>query len=251
LNQTSAVKGTRSFYLIAHRCNDISHINKAFRQKVNGIECDLWADEDKKWWVSHEGISKTDLIQWLTYIAKAEKRFKCQLAVIVFDIKSAEPITGLRDIINNHLPPGLPHIYSVANLDKAHIFAEIVPLLTSLEAIAVDEEDDPTEVAAFFKKIGALQCWYGNGITLVPLDGQFHDSMQHAARLRNSAAPFSKIYTWSIHRKESLRKYIVEDKVDGVIVGLNGFFTRPVSNALKIIRANEEVQLADRSSPLF
>ena len=211
----------------------------------------MWTDDEKKWWISHEGLEKTDLLEWLTYIGKAEQKFKRELSLIIFDIKSAEPLTGLRDVINNHLPAGLPHVYSVANLEKAHIFSAIVPLLNATEAIAVDEEDNPEEVAAFFKQIGATQCWYGNGITLVPLDGQFHDSMQKAATMRGSNAPFSKIYSWSIHRKKSLRKYIVEDKVDGLIVGLNGTFTRPVSNALSIIAGCDDVHLADRDSPLF
>jgi hypothetical protein len=173
------------------------------------------------------------------------------MSVIVFDVKSAEPFKEVRDIINEHLPSGLPHIYSTAKIDKAHIFADIVPLLNANEAIAIDEEDDPKEVAAFFNSIGATQCWYGNGITLIPINEEFHQSMQEAAPMRDSTGPFSKIYTWSVHREEALRKYIVEDKVDAVIVGLDGFFTEPVTNALKIIRNCEDVQLADRNTRLF
>lgn len=229
----------------------MAKINKAFRQKVNGMECDLWADEQSKWWISHDGSEKADLVEWLTHVGKAEKKFRRQLAVIIFDIKSAEPIAGVRDIINTHLPAGLPHIYSTAKLDKAPIFTAIVPLLTENEGIAIDEEDDPIKVAEFFREIGATQCWYGNGITLIPLNTEFHISMQEAAPIRDTTGPFSKIYTWSVHRKKALHKYIIEDKVDAVIVGLNNILTRPVSNALKIIEASNEVQLADRSSRLF
>jgi len=242
---------SRSFYLIAHGCNNISKINKAFRQKVNGIECDIWADDEKRWWVTHNGFGKTNLVRWLTHIGRAEKKFKRQLALIIFDIKCAEPIGGLREIINEHLPSGLPHIYSTAKINKAHIFSDIVPLLKANEGIAVDEEDDPKKVAAFFRHIGANQCWYANGITLIPLNDPFHASMRQAAHLRDSSRHFSKIYTWSVHRKEALRKYILEDKVDGVIVGLNGIFTKPVKNAMDIINASNDVQLADRNTPLF
>ncbi|MCW3108493.1 MAG: hypothetical protein JWQ09_2999, partial [Segetibacter sp.] len=101
------------------------------------------------------------------------------------------------------------------------------------------------------QKIGATQCWYGNGITLIPLNEQFHVSMQQAAPIRDSTGPFSKIYTWSVHRKKALHKYIMEDQVDGVIVGLNSVLTRPVSNALKIISGNTDIQLAGRNSRLF
>jgi hypothetical protein len=82
--------------------------------------------------------------------------------LIVFDVKTPMPFRGVRDIINSILPPDLPRIYSTARIDHAHIFAEIIPLLTPNEGIAIDEEDDTAAVAAFFKKIGATQCWYGN-----------------------------------------------------------------------------------------
>ena len=251
MNSINTEKVYRDFYLIAHGCNDIDKINKAFKQKVNGIECDLWADDEKKWWISHEGLEKTDIIEWLKHIKKAEQKHARELAVIIFDIKSAEPIKDIRELINLYLPTDLPHIYSTASLEKAHILAEIVPLLQQHEGIAIDEEDDPTEVAAYFEKIGAKQCWYGNGITLIPINDSFHEAMQQAAPIRDTTGPFSKIYTWSVHRKEALRKYILEDKVDGVIVGLNSLLTRPVSSALKIINQSEEVKLATRTTPLF
>lgn len=251
MTQTSTETGSRNFYLIAHGCNNLATIDKAFKQKVNGIECDVWADKRKKWWVSHGGTWKTDLLKWLTRIGEAEQKFNRELSIIVFDIKTPQSIKGLRDIINDTLPPGLPHVYSTAKLAKAHIFTEITPLLTTNEVIAIDEEDDPLEVAAFFKKIGATQCWYANGITLIPINDQFHSSMQRAAPLRDSKDPFSKTYTWSVHRKAALRKYIEQDKVDAVIVGLNNILTRPVSNALDIIYNNPKIQLATRKSPLF
>lgn len=247
-NQTQSF---RNFYLIAHRCNTIETIEKAFKQKVNGIECDLWADEEKKWWISHDGSEKTDLLEWLAHIEKAERKFQRELTVIVFDIKTPNSIREVRNVINEKLPASLHRVYSTAKIDKAYIFEEIVPLLNKNEVIAIDEEDEPGEVAAFFKKIGATQCWYGNGITLVPINSQFHESMQKAAPIRDSTGPFSKIYTWSVVRKEAIRKYIEEDKVDAVLVGLNTNLNRPVSSALKIISSNSNIRLADRSTPLF
>jgi hypothetical protein len=244
-------KAARSIFLIGHRCNDIPTIDKAFRQKVNGIECDLWADSKKKWWISHGGCKKRDLLEWLTYIGEAEEKFSRRLELIVFDIKSPQPFKGVRDLIQQILRPGLRVVYSTAKISKAHIFTDIVPLLTTNEVIAIDEEDDPKEVAEFFRKIGASQCWYGNGITLVPFDHLFHDSMKEASLLKNSTAPFSKVYTWSIHRRKSLYRYMIEDKVDAMIVGLDSFLTKPVSNAIKIISNNENVKLADNNTKLY
>ena len=251
MNTAFTTKETRHFYLIGHRCNTIERINKAFEQQVNGMECDLWVDDKKKWWISHEGIFKTDLIEWLSYIEKAEKKYNREMSLIIFDIKTPGPFAGTREIINKLLPHNLPRIYSTSSISKAYIFKDVVSLLTSIEGIAIDEEDDPKQVGAFFESIGASQCWYGNGITLIPLNEQFHISMKKAAPIRDSTGPFSKIYTWSVHRKAALRKYIEEDKVDGVIVALNNIFTNPVTNALSIIEANNEVELATRNSPLF
>lgn len=242
---------TRNFYLIGHACNDTDSIDKALKQKVNGIECDLWADDDKKWWISHDGLEKTDLVMWLSHIEKAEKKFKRPLSIIVFDVKSDEPFAGVRQIINEHLPTELPHIYSTAKIENAHIFLEIVPLLKPNEGIAIDEEDDPKKVAVFFRSINATQCWYGNGITLIPINEPFHEAMQNAVPIRDTTGPFSKIYTWTVHRSSALHKYINEDRVDGIMVGLNSFFIRPVSSALKIIRKNKELKLAERNTPLF
>jgi hypothetical protein len=75
--------------------------------------------------------------------------------------------------------------------------------------------------------------------------------MKEASLLKNSTAPFSKVYTWSIHRKKSLYRYIVEDKVDAMIVGLDGFLTKPVSNAIKIISHYNDIELADKNTELY
>jgi len=211
----------------------------------------LWADKNKKWWISHDGLLKTELTKWLSYIKKVDQKFDQQLSLIVFDVKSPLAIGSVRYMINDYLPPEIPRVYSTAKIEKAHIFKEIVNSLSQLEGISIDEEDDPHEVAKFFRDIGATQCWYGNGITLVPVNGQFHDSMRKASLLREDSAPFSKIYTWSVHRKSALYKYIIEDKVDGIIVGLDSILTRPVTNAIKIIEASDEVRLADRNSRLY
>lgn len=240
----------REFYLIAHGINDKAKIRRAFKQKVNGIECDLWCDSNKKWWISHDGIFKTDLVTWLDYIGEAESKYQRKLALIIFDTKQAEPYAGVRELINRHLPSDLPRVYSVAALDMAHIFRDVVGNLSQFEAISIDEEDDPEEVAAFFNDIGTTQCWYGNGITLFLVDNAYHDCMQKAASMRDTTGPFSKVYTWSIHHKEAMRKYILEDGVDGMMVGLNSLLTRPVSKAMKIIKRHN-ITLATRKTKLF
>jgi hypothetical protein len=74
--------------------------------------------------------------------------------------------------------------------------------------------------------------------------------MKEAVAIRDSSGAFSKVYTWSIHTEEPMKKYILEDKVDGMLVGLNSLLTRPITKALKIIRKNN-IPLADRNTLSF
>lgn len=241
---------SKPFYIVAHECNNRNKINRAFRQGANGIECDLWMDENGKWWVSHDGDSRTDLVQWLEHINIAEAKFRKKLAVLIFDIKCAEPLPALRQIINTCLPSDLPHVYSVAKLEMAHIFREVAPELTDMEAIAVDEEDDPEDVAAFFASIPTKRCWYANGITaFIPYNKRYHQSMQAAKPFRNNGS-FARIYTWTVVQKAAMKKYIYEDDVDAILVNLRRFFMRPVRVARRLIKKAPHRHLADRDTPI-
>lgn len=241
---------SRPFYIIAHECNTLKKINRALRQGANGIECDLWRDEEGRWWVSHDGDDKTDLVAWLQHIAVAENKFRRKLAVLVFDIKTAEPLAPLRQIINAHLPEDLAHVYSVAKLEMAHVFRAIAPLLTHLEAIAVDEEDSPEEVASFFESIPTRRCWYANGITaFIPYNRRYHLSLQAAKPLRD-AGVFARIYTWTVVQRAAMKKYIYDDDVDAILVNLRRFFMRPVRVARRIIKKAPHRHLAGRYTPI-
>ena len=173
-----------------------------------------------------------------------------RLALIVFDIKSQESFVPARTTINELLPVTVPRVYSTSNFEKAAIFPELIPLLHANEAVAIDEEDNPAKVEAFFKRHGAIQYWYGNGISYIPINKPFHTAMQKAASIRDSRTSFSKIYVWTIHRKRALVKYLLHDKVNGVMVDLNNFFTTPVKNALDIVNAHDELVLATYNTPL-
>ncbi|MBK7429517.1 MAG: hypothetical protein IPI62_00875 [Bacteroidetes bacterium] len=71
-------------YIIAHRCNDWK--TGRLYARVNGIEADFW-HEDGKWHVSHDGIVKQDLDEWLKTMAQLSKQYKEQFALLIFDIK--------------------------------------------------------------------------------------------------------------------------------------------------------------------
>jgi hypothetical protein len=55
----------RPIYVIGHRCNDIEDVTKAFENKANAVECDIWLDDDEIWWVNHDKFRTTKLLDWL------------------------------------------------------------------------------------------------------------------------------------------------------------------------------------------
>lgn len=249
MSEQSDLNNRREIYIIAHGCNSLSKIDKAIQQGANAIECDLWSD-GRKWWVSHGGLFKTDLANWLKHIADKEENLVTQLSLVVFDIKSQSSFTAARTIINALLPKGLPRLYSTPKIAKASIFLEFIPNLKPFEILGIDQEDNPAKVAAFFKQHGVSTFWYGNGISYIPINEPYHKAMQQAADIRDNQQSISKIYTWTVHRKSALRKYLLHDGVDGVMVDLNNFFTSPVRHALSIIRHSDSLVLATRTTPL-
>jgi hypothetical protein len=237
----------KEIFLIAHGCNDTKKIRKAINQGVNAIECDLWYDEGE-WTVSHDGIVKTDLLEWLDALKKESEVRK--FAVVIFDIKHSVALEKLRNIITGNINDQ-SRIYSIAKLNDAGIFLTIVKKLNANEGIAIDEEDDPHKVNDFFRNIGAERCWYGNGITLIPVNDTYHESMKKAAAIRDRNFSFSKIYTWTVNRKSAMKKYLSEDGVDGLMVDLDGFIFKPVTKAKKLIRSIDGLKLATSDSSLF
>jgi glycerophosphoryl diester phosphodiesterase len=237
----------REIYLIAHRCNSTSKVRKALQQGANAIECDL-SFSGNEWFVSHDGIKKNDLEEWLSNI----RTFKNEnLAMIIFDIKSENPIEPLYEIINKKLESDIPRIYSVSKLNHAKIFAPIVKSLKPNEGLCVDEENNPDEVKRYFQQLGVKRCWYGNGITIFPVNDVYHESMKKASVIRDTEGPFSRIYTWTVNRKSAMRKYIVEDGVDGLMVDLNGLFIKPIRKARKLIQSIPGLHLASKRSNPF
>jgi glycerophosphoryl diester phosphodiesterase len=237
----------RPFYLIAHACNSRKMVRKAFEQKVNAIECDVYFD--KKWFVSHDGLVKLDLVEWLQFLASLLEKYLC--TVVIFDIKNEGDFNFLRQTVEEHLPESLSRIYSVAKVEDAAIFKKAAYELKCYEGLSIDEEDNPEKVENYFSSINVKQCWYGNGMTLIPVNDTYHKSMKMASEIRDRGTSFSKIYTWTVNRKSSMRKYIIEDGIDGLMVDLDGILFKPVSKAKKLIRKIHWLRMAEKSDKLF
>jgi hypothetical protein len=88
---------------------------------------------------------------------------------------------------------------------------------------------------------------YGNGIDALVLSLEnYREALQKAGEIRDSSKGFFKTYTWTVERRITIRKYLTQSKVDGVMVNLNGFFKKPVRRSLKICE-KESLKLAGRS----
>jgi glycerophosphoryl diester phosphodiesterase len=227
---------TRKIFIIAHECNDLKKPLLAMEQGANAIECDVWADESGKWFISHDGSERQNLDQWLTATSEVAEKFVEQLSFIIFDIKKSIPLHDLIDKINKKLPPELSRIYSVAKIRDASVFADIIPLLNNADKLSIDGENDPDEVKNFFKSLNFSRCCYGNGVDSKFLNlEKHHSTLKEAARLRDSGN-FNLVYIWTVERKRTIRKSLTEDGVDAVMVNLNGKLIKPINRALKIIK---------------
>ena len=232
----SQVSKERKVYIIAHRCNDLEKPGKALLQGVNWIEADFW-HEDGKWHVSHDGIVKQDLDEWLKTKEKLSKQYKEQFALLIFDIKKKESISDLVKKVNTYLPADLNKVYSVSKIVNAEIFKEVASTLSALEMLSIDQEDQSLAVDSFFKSINFSRCLYGNGIDAMLLNVEnYQKALKRASEIRDSSGAFLKTYIWTIERKITIKTFFTDCNVDGVIVNLNTAFKKPVKRALKICR---------------
>src|SRR4051812_16832775 len=109
----------KSLYIIAHRCNDLKKPAKALKQGANAIECDVWIDDEMNLSISHNGLDKQNIDEWLRLIAELKKQYQDKFELIIFDIKKCAPITDLLNKTHQTLPSGLKIIYSTSKLEDA------------------------------------------------------------------------------------------------------------------------------------
>jgi hypothetical protein len=125
-------KRGRKVYVIAHKCNNIKKVRKAIRQGANGIECDLRNDEGK-WSISHDGISGEDIIYWLKEVTRMLQKKTNLISIIIFDIKKADSVITLLQMIHSYIPANISCVYSVPKISDAEVFPEAYKLLNRNE----------------------------------------------------------------------------------------------------------------------
>ena len=243
----------RPIYVIGHRCNDIEDVEKAFENKANAVECDVWHDDDDVWWVNHNKFRTTKLLDWLDEAKRISDIKGENFALINFDIKTAEKLGSLKTEINKKLPSDLNILYSVPTLADADAFNEIKNDLSEHEGVAIDFEDSPEDVQRFFEDNMIKNCWYGIGINVAFPDSEKHrTALKTAGLIRNLNKRIKKTYIWTIELKETMGDYLYIEDVDGLITNC-GAATRPdfVDHARKIIDNSPALRMAARRDKAF
>ncbi|MGI8893779.1 MAG: hypothetical protein ACR2GN_10020 [Bacteroidia bacterium] len=242
----------RPIYVIGGQCNDLGNIYETISGGANGVECDIWVDEQDRWWVNHNEEKEVSLEKWLNAARDAEEKFKQEFALIIFDIKDAKSLFPLHQSVTQILPPELNIIFSVSNIDKAVAFEEIIPHLQSNQGLAIDEENNVEAVIELFKSKNIDRFWYGNGIFAGGLDTQNqHQSLGLAGELRDEGSAIKKTYIWTIEDKETMISYLYDEKVDSILTNSGSNGRNFLDNALQIINSSLEFRKANREDNIF
>jgi hypothetical protein len=217
----------RPFYVVGHNPNTIEKVVAALDAGANAIEPDInvFEHDEGALCVNHGegGRDAPSLVQFLDDLhALALQR--PAFSLVVFDCKpkvaAPEHTATLLDAIRTHLThdTGLNVIISVASLKEARAFDGIRALLGPREGLMIDEENDPSAVAAFFTGAGVEHRCYGNGTPLQNpiVSPHLRPAMEKACALRVGEGAFRFIYEWTNNDAGRMREFI-RTGVDGII----------------------------------
>jgi len=266
-SRSKPLLNTRPIYIIGHRCNDPGDIGLAISSGCNALECDLqYEGKSKEVFVNHDVEAGTTLSEWLNNAKLIMRQHPSNFSLIIFDCKFAashdsettnEALTRVKQAIRNYLNKGenmpINVLFSIAEYKNRGGFYNFMNDLQFNEGIAFDQNNDPNEIENFFKDNAIRNGWYGDGIaTISPID--VFPSIRKGADLRDQNGIIKKIYVWTLAKKDSIRKFIEEGSVDGVMVNVPG--TVPLSpfgleEALEVVSESGVVHLAKRYNPAF
>ena len=217
----------RPFYAIAHHCNQVAQLQKAFDGGANAIECDI--EWDGALWVRHPRVLKeplpsgTPFDQYLPALCEVADEPGERFALLIFDIKPTmqrDHVTELWSRVHGELAVArnLNVLFTVPELERAQVFDGMAAALGERESLGVDEEDEPERVSSYFAGANIARGCYGNGIDsgLPHLGDSLEESIRRAVAIRDGAGSFTFVYRWTINTQEAMRRYL-DLKVDGLV----------------------------------
>ena len=217
----------RPFYMIAHRCNDVSHIRKAMNRGFNALEIDLRMKDSDTLIVDHDKVYSWST-RWSDWLATAEalpQALKDRLALLMLDIKAYKPelVEKLRSDLRNSSLGDVPLTFSVANIDAAKktFTPAFLSSLRANETIDISYFEDPADVLAWMNTtpLPKGKGWYGDGINKVGIGHSQAaiDKNLEAARAIRAQGGFAKVYSWTYEKNASVKAKILEG-CDGLVV---------------------------------
>jgi hypothetical protein len=206
-------------------------VNQALLQGANAIEPDVnvFDSDHSRICIDHgpdigtgggsdTALALEDYLSQLNTIAHANP----QLALVVFDCKTlvctAAHGTTLLNAIRNVLAKDidLNIIISVATIDHAILFQNIIGTLGPFEGVMVDEENDPRAISNLLAN-AQNQC-FGDGIAVLNgiLGPNIRPAIEHACQMRAAENRIRFIYTWAVNALSDQREFL-DIGLDGMI----------------------------------
>ena len=232
-------------YIIGHNTNSIAKVNDSLDAGANAVEVDVTAYEFdlNQLCIDHAGLTGDapghaaaprfrDFLRELRFVADTRE----QLALVVFDLKppAATPAHGqnMIDAIRSILTAGsnLNIIISVGDvtstnpyrLNGTSVFDQISSAMDAREGLMIDAENNPNEVAAFFKSLGVTRFCYGNGTSFGLSDEgamDYRTPIEEACWMRVTRNDPRFVYAWTVNNIDNQRLYLR--------IGVNGIIADP------------------------
>jgi glycerophosphoryl diester phosphodiesterase len=253
---------SRPFYIIAHRANDVQSVARALDRGANAVECDV-SHRDNTFFVRHPpvvGVSlpvverdtnwDRPLVPYLNAVS-ALARTDNRLVMVIFDCKMNDPALAvpLLNTIRSRLTNGvldLNVLISVGSYSDRRFFTPLAGQLCLHEGVAIDEDNNPARVSAFFRSLAVERHAYGNGTFVAGVAPNVPPSIIEAVAHKALGRGIRFVYVWTLNDKRSIRNYLR--------MGVDGIFVNDVRKLAEIVGEPEfssKVRLARRGDDPF
>lgn len=258
----------RPVYAIAHKCNRTHDVAHAIHLGYNAIECDLEYDKKNRIMRVNHTIMKAlnigpglEFDAWLDQTKEVLDLYPNEFDLIIFDSKfaadlkveeSSKIFSDIRSKIREKLitrTTSINLIFSISEFEKRRAFDEIHGDLRDNEGIAIDESDKPKEIEEYFESIKCKNVWYGDGI-FVTGTKKVDEPAKTGAQLRDERKIIKKVYAWTLKNPESIRRFFIEYKVDGIFTNPEGLFDGS-GPELSLIRNERSIRLSEKGDKPF
>jgi hypothetical protein len=218
----------RPFYIVGHNPNTLAEVREALAEGANAIEPDVNVYEDRpgELCISHgEGDADApSLAAYLKGLHELAAAPGSPLALVVFDCKPAVATPALGERLLNAIRQfltfdlALTVVISVGKIAHGSIFDRIAGALRAREGAMIDAEDDPAEVAMYFRNRGIAHACYGNGISAFNgiLGPRYRETIEHACLLKAAQFEPRFVYAWTVNDDDEIHEYL-RIGVDGLI----------------------------------